>query len=197
MDRLNEILQTYKYPALLGLVGSVLIISGSFNSFGFSTKPPEIPKESIVSNTDTGELLKVDIGGAVEKPGLYTLPKNSRIDDLLKSAGGLLADVNTEFVAKQLNLSQKLIDGQKVYIPFQSESSTTAVLGTTNVNDSKDRKINLNTSTQSEIETLPGVGPSTAQKIISSRPFTNVNELLQKKIVGKALFEKIKDDIEI
>jgi DNA uptake protein ComE-like DNA-binding protein len=116
MDRLNEILSTYRYPMLLGLVGFVLIFSGSFSTmFHSQTENKPIPKESVVSNEQSGEVIKVDINGAVEKPGIFTLSKNARVDDLLKMAGGLKNDANAEFVAKQLNLSQKLNDGQKIY----------------------------------------------------------------------------------
>lgn len=198
MDRLNEILTTYKYPLLLGLVGTVLVLSGGVSQNLFQSPPKPPPKESLVS-TNNNEQIKVDIAGAVIKPGLYSLDKEARIDDLLKIAGGIDPNVNTEFISKQLNRSQKLTDGQKIYIPFKQEpvsaaiNTSTAVAGASTTN----QKISLNTSSQQELEELPGVGPSTASKIISSRPYESVEDLLSKKIVGKATFEKIKAQIEL
>ena len=204
MEKVNEVLNNYKYPLLLGLVGFVLIFSGSFSGMFTQSHEKPIPKESLVSNEQAGEVIKVDIAGAVEKPGIFTLSKNARVDDLLKMAGGIKSDANAEFVAKQLNLSQKLNDGQKIYIPYQGEKgfgsvagATTSLTGEISGNLSAASKVNLNSSTQAQLEELPGIGPSTAQKIIASRPFSSVEELIQKKAVGKSVYDKIKELVDI
>lgn len=205
MDRLNEILSVYKYPLLLGLVGFVLIFSGTFSQL-FSQKPEkEIPKESVISSEQSGEVIKVDIAGAVQTPGVFTLSKNARVEDLIKKAGGLNPQANAEFIAKQLNLSQKLNDGQKIYIPFQDEKTNGGVAGLSTsvgadlgVNSAAAQlRVNINTATQAQLEELPGIGPSTAQKIIAARPFSSIEELIQKKVVNKSVYEKVKDMVEI
>jgi len=198
MERLNDLLVSYKYPLLIGLVGSVLVFSGSIVSlFSVPTaQPKEFPAESLTGSSTT--IIKVDIAGAVQNPGVYELKKDTRIEELIKEAGGFKENVNTEYVSKSLNLSQKVSDSQKIYIPFKGEKTGIPVvagvskeLGITNT------KINLNTAVQSQLEELPGVGPSTSSKLIAGRPYRSPQDLLTKKIVGKAIFEKIKDLIEI
>ena len=200
MERVNEILQSYKYPLLLGLVGAVLIFSGSISSKLVTpqAESKQLPAESLSSSH---ALIKVDIAGAINKPGVYDLAKETRVDDLIKEAGGFHPEANAEFVAKQLNLSQKLADGQKIYIPFQGESvaevSTIQNGEITGNMGGVTQKININTGSQSQLEELPGIGPSTASKIIANRPYASLNDLLNKKSVGKATYDKIKDLIEI
>ncbi len=200
-------LNSYKYPLLLCFVGVVLIFSGAFSSNLFGgTKieaKKELPKESIVKN-DAG-LIKADISGAVNKPGVYSIPKDSRVEDLIKQAEGLKDDANAEFISKTLNLSQKLSDGTKVYIPFKDEKTPAAVMGissaaTGGITGSAallGQKISINNASQNQLEELPGVGPSTANKIIAGRPYAEINDLLSKKVVGKAVFEKIKELVDL
>jgi competence protein ComEA len=198
MDRLNEILRIYKYPLLIGLVGFILLFSGTFSSLlpTPQAETKELPKESLTSTAEL--LIKVDIGGAVNKPGVYELQKDKRIDDLLKEAGGFTPDANAEFISKGLNLSQKLSDGQKIYIPFKGESAVSGIIaGVPIAQVGIAGKINLNTAPQAALEELPGIGPSTASKIIAARPISSLNELVTKKVVGKATYDKIKDQLEI
>lgn len=200
MDRVNEILQSYKYPLLIGLVGVVLIFSGSFSTSLFYPKQSinkELPAESIVGSSS--KLLKVDIAGAVNKPGVYELTTDQRVEDLIKVAGGFSENANTEFISKSLNLSQKVSDSQKIYIPFAQESIESGVVaGASTVNNSNlNSKVSINKGNQSELESLPGIGPTTASKIIANRPYAKIDDLLDKKAVGKATFEKIKELIEI
>lgn len=198
MERLNELLVSYKYPLLIGLVGSILIFSGSivsvFSSPTEQTK--EFPKESLTESSTAN--IKVDIAGAVQEPGVYELKKDTRIEELIKEAGGFKENVNAEYVSKSLNLSQKVSDSQKIYIPFKGEkNSIHAVAGASIALGTENTKVNLNTATQSQLEELSGVGPSTSSKLIAGRPYQSPQDLLTKKIIGKATFEKIKDLIEI
>ncbi len=197
MSQINEILTGYKYPLLIGLVGVMLLFSGSLGSFSLlpEQKLAEIPAESL---TDVSQIMiKVDIAGAVVKPGVYELKKETRVEELVGEAGGFHRNANPEFVSKSLNLSQKLSDSQKIYIPFKGESSGINTSESTVLTPETKGKINVNTASQSVLEELPGVGPSTSSKIIAGRPYTSLNDLLSKKIVGKAVFEKIKDQIEL
>src|SRR5688572_2049069 len=107
MERVSEILQTYKYPGLICLVGVVMVFFGT-SSPSFTQSAPsvkELPKESLVNIEELK--IKVDIGGAVLNPGVYTLEKDSRVEDLIREAGGLDASASAEYVTKRLNLSQK------------------------------------------------------------------------------------------
>lgn len=190
MEALNEKLGQYKIPLVLSIVGLVLIVGGIFSS-GLLTKPKEFPKESIISK-ENNTFIKVDVSGAVKLPGVHSLGATSRVEDAIKAAGNFTENVNQEFISKSLNLSQKLSDGQKIYIPFEGEVFSGGVQGV-----SVTGKISLNNATQAEIETLPGVGPVTASKIISSRPYNDVAQLISKKAVSKSVYEKIKDLVQV
>ena len=137
-----------------------------------------------------GEIM-VHVDGAVLRPGVYKLSGEARVDDAIKAAGGTVSDAD----GTKVNLAAKLIDGQKVYVPTTSEqvvSGQGLVVG-----QSQNGLISINSGTQAELESLPGVGPVTAQKIISLRPYGSVEELLSKKVVGASTFEKIKDKVTI
>lgn len=198
MDSINEKLNQYKFPIALSLVGLVLIVGGIFSSNltskkEISSSDPKI-RASLVENTQ----IKVDISGAVVAPAVYTLATNSRIEDLIKLAGGFVASASAEYVTKQLNLSAKLTDGQKVYIPYEGEKwvgSGSNLLGA--AGGTSFAKVGINSAPQAQLETLPGVGPATALKIINARPYSQITELFLKKAVSKSVFEKVKDLVDL
>ncbi len=183
-DKIYEFINDYKIPLTFTvlavfLMGTAIFLWQSSNS---SDKISFSQEE-----TEAGPI-KVDIEGAVLRPGVYELLSGSRISDLLIKAGGLTAEADREWVSKTLNLAAKLADGGKVYIPTKNTTNTT---NTTN------NSININTATASELDTLPGVGPVTAQKIIDGRTYQTVEELLSRKIVGQSTFEKIKGSLSV
>ncbi len=185
-------IEKYKLPIGLSILGLVLITGGILTSGKTLQKAKQFPKESLVESV---KLISVDVSGAVKKPGVYQLQEGKRIEDVIKLAEGFADNANQEYISKYLNLAQKLVDGSKVYIPQEGEQSTVANVpaGITAVNT----KVNINTASQAEIEALPGIGPVTAAKIISSRPYQNIEELTSKKVVGQAVFEKIKDQVVV
>jgi len=120
--------------------------------------------------TSTPEPVTVFINGQVEAPWIYTLHYDSIVQDALNAAGGFTAEAFEDVV----NLAQPLTDGMQVYVPAKDDSAAVAVpLISTPPAISKDGGagglIDLNTATKSELETLPGIGPSTAQKILDYR----------------------------
>lgn len=187
-----QYIDQFKIPIALSLVGVVLILGGIFAS---SQKPQtkNFPKESLIEAQKT---ISVDVSGAVQKPGVYKLQEGSRVEDAIKLAGGILEDSNKEYVSKYLNLALKLTDGSKVYVPFAGETQFPNTQGQGGVAGVA-TKVNINTSSQAELEALPGIGPVTASKIISDRPYQKIEDLVDKKIVSKSVFEKIKDSITI
>lgn len=188
-DNLLPLLERFKLPIALSFLGLVLIIGGIFSSGLNKQKNNEFPKESLVEGV---KLLSIDVSGAVLNPGVYKLKDGSRIEDGIKAAGGFLEEASFEYISKSLNLAQKLTDGSKLYIPFKGESYSGGVSGSV-AGTNTQAKVNINASTQGELEALPGIGPVTASKIISNRPYQQIEELVGKKVVGKAVFEKIKD----
>ncbi|OGE30344.1 hypothetical protein A2631_01040 [Candidatus Daviesbacteria bacterium RIFCSPHIGHO2_01_FULL_44_29] len=204
MDRIKDILSNPKTSLALCLLGGVLIIGGLVTN-GFAKpklpttlKAADFPAKSIDSSVSE---FKVDVSGAVANPGVYSLPNDSRVEDAIKAAGGFSLDANGEFVAKSLNLSAKLIDGSKIYIPKKGETggvlSATVGLSNQSSANSVNSLVGINSGTESELDSLPGVGPVTAKKIVSSRPYTSLDELVSKKVVSASVFAKIQGQIDL
>ena len=142
----------------------------------------------------------IDISGEVINPGVYRLTGEVRVNDILIKAGGLSANADRDWVAKNLNLAQKLVDGQKIYIPNEVESKKLKVESDGVLGVLTDNKIvRINSATIEQLDTLSGVGPSIAKKIIDYRTknggFKNIEELKLVSGIGDKLFEEIKDGI--
>jgi len=148
----------------------------------------------------------VDLAGAVENPDVYELSSGARLKDALKLAGGLSANADRDFFSRNFNLSRLLSDQEKIYIPSAFEVSK-GIFGpaeaanlnqpNTGQTNSNVDLININTAALEELDQLPGVGKVTAEKIIRGRPYQSVDQLLNNKIVGKSVFEKIKNLITV
>lgn len=137
--------------------------------------------------------IKIHILGQVNYNGILELEEGSRIDDAIKQAGGITdqADIS------KINLAYKLLDGQKLYIPSITDEEIEYILE----NEKIEEKININTATQTELETLPGVGPSLALKILNYRKengkFKTIEEIQNVSGVGENKYEEIKEKITI
>ena len=123
-------------------------------------------------------------------PGVYELEGGKRINDALVAAGGLAAGADREWVEKNINRSSLLIDGQKIYIPRQQQKQLGGQAA-----EVKSNLININTASESQLDTLSGIGPVTAGKIINNRPYSQIEELTSKKVVSQKVFDQIKDKI--
>lgn len=138
--------------------------------------------------------IRVDIAGAVEKPGVYQISENSIVEDLIKQAGGLKSNVDKKRLAQNINRAQSLEDGDKVYIPIKGESIGPSRVG-------GEVKINLNTAKAEELELLPGVGTMTAARIISYRReiggFKRIEDVLGVQYMTVQTFNSFKDLVEI
>jgi competence protein ComEA len=141
----------------------------------------------------------VDVEGAVMEPGLHRLPAESRVGDAIAAAGGYGPQVDIAAAAARLNLAERLTDGAKVHVPALGESaglpSATHDPGGPAQVGPASGLVDLNHATADELDTLPGVGPVTAAKIIGAReeaPFGSVDELLSRGVLGPATFEKLK-----
>ncbi|WP_170311685.1 helix-hairpin-helix domain-containing protein [Vallitalea okinawensis] len=144
------------------------------------------------------ELIKVHVSGAVAHPDVvYTLEKDSRVEDAIKAAG----DLSDEADLKYINLAAKIKDGQKIYIPSKSDDPNEIMnLIADNIKiDTIDGLININTASKIELMTLKGIGESTATKIINYREengaFQTLEELKYVNGIGEATFESIKNEI--
>ncbi len=177
--------------AVIALGGSgAETIAGPEHAFGaLGTAGPLAP---------TGEVV-VDVTGAVVNPGVYRLPPGSRIGDAIDSAGGFSPRVDAERVAVELNLAATLSDGAQLRVPSRDDEDPGAG-GTGGSGGGADgggagELVNLNVATQAELESLPGIGPVTAGKIMESRagaPFRTVDELRERGLVGEKTFEDLR-----
>lgn len=136
----------------------------------------------------------VDIKGEVKDPGVYELKSTQRIVDAIQVAGGFLSEADQ----KQVNLAQKLTDEMVIYIPKVGEEGVSSLPP---LNEGNDGKINLNQATIEQLETLPGIGPSKAEDILSYREevgsFKAIEDLKEVSGIGEKTFEKLKDLISV
>ncbi|MDO4553219.1 MAG: helix-hairpin-helix domain-containing protein [Bacillota bacterium] len=139
----------------------------------------------------------VDIAGAIEKPGVYHLEEGSRLYQLIELAGGLAADADMRY----LNRAAVLEDQQKIYIYTEDEAEKEAVKELSSAQGSEGASVNINTADTKALETLSGVGPSTAAKIIAYRqeygPFKSIEEIKNVSGIGEKTFETIRDRIRV
>lgn len=195
---LETFFERYRLPLLIAFLGIILVGAGIL--FLGLAKPED--KIEIISSEEKNvqETIFVDIEGAIEKPGVYELPSGSRMNDLLIACGGFSAEADREWAEKSLNKAQKLTDGIKIYVPKTGETpkSTTSSTGLTGgTGNSSGGLVNINTASKSELEALWGIGPVTAQKIIDSRPYQTVEELLAKKILYRNVYQRIESQLTV
>ena len=215
-----------EYKLFLGLVAVGLVVGGVF--FFWPKPTPQAP-ETVISQlemveqksspkgdssftsssqerseekTDSSqEKIMVDVKGAVGQAGVYELPVGSRVYDAVQKAGGMTDEANSQSV----NLAQKLEDESIVYVAKNGEEVApvaSASAGTTGgENQQKDGKVNLNTATEAELQTISGIGQKRAQDIIAYREekgkFQSVDELKNVSGIGQKMLEKLKEHVTV
>jgi competence protein ComEA len=136
--------------------------------------------------TNTPGMLTVYVSGAVATPGVYTVPDGSRVDAAIEAAGGFLEGAEKD----SINLAKPLEDGQQINVP--------GVVDTSHVNAGR---VDINVATVTELETLPGIGPTAAQAIVDYRlqngPFQAVEDIQNVPGIGPATYDGIRDYITI
>ena len=148
-----------------------------------------------------GEVV-VDVQGAVLRPGVQRLAAGSRVGDAIAAAGGYGPRVDAARAGAELNLAAPVADGDRIVVPARGDAaaSQTSGNGGAGGGDGGGGLVNINAASASELDELPGVGPVTAQKIIDARaeqPFATVEELRDRKVVGAATFEKLRDLVTV
>ena len=139
----------------------------------------------------------VDIGGAVENPGVYEVAKNTRLFEVIEMAGGLSEDADPDHV----NRASFVEDGQKIIIPEKgSEDPGDQISAAILTPEAGSGLVNINTASADELKTLTGIGDVTAEKIIeyrSSTAFKSKEDIMSVDGIGSKTYEKIKDDITV
>jgi competence protein ComEA len=186
----------YRLPLFLVGLSIIALLSAGllFIKTVQHTEPIQFSSDgSIIDSASQSAKLAIDVSGAVVAPGVYMISVGSRVIDAITIAGGLTAQADTEAIAATINQASILSDGAKVYIPIQGK--TTQQTEGSSVISSK--TISINTASVSELDTLSGVGPVTAKKIIDNRPYTNLVDLVTKKAMGQSLFDKLKNQLTL
>ena len=133
----------------------------------------------------------VYISGAVGAPDVYELPLDARIKDLVLAAGGLTADADPE----QINLAERLKDSTHIHVPRRGEAPAADAVVADTADTVQSGPLDINTASASDLDGLPGIGQSFADRIIEYRttngPFASVEDLQKVKGIGAALFAKI------
>ncbi|MCI8640406.1 MAG: DUF655 domain-containing protein [Clostridia bacterium] len=199
----------------------VLIIGITIGIYMFFTKENDNIEEIMIEETNITEQnnnIVVYITGCINNSGVYEMQEENRISDLIEKAGGFTKEADTN----NINLAYKLEDEMKIYIPSKNETKNQLEEKTNyqqdneayisrgksdletkeyNNNTNKMQKININTATQTELETLPGIGASTALKIIEYRKekgkFKSIEDIKNIKGIGENKYNKIKELIKI
>lgn len=141
-----------------------------------------------VENDNFNEEIYVHICGRVKNPGLIKLSSDSRVIDAVEASGGVFEDADLD----KINLAKKLKDEERVYIPKIEEQTSSVDIGDGNLEGGQ---ININTAEKSELETLPGIGPKMAEKIIEHRQneeFSSIEDIKSVSGIGDKKFEEIK-----
>ncbi|MGH3474361.1 MAG: helix-hairpin-helix domain-containing protein [Aeromicrobium sp.] len=142
------------------------------------------------SASPSGELV-IDVEGRVKRPGIVTLPAGSRVHDAIAEAGGVRGKVDSS----TLNMARVLTDGEQILVGVQPVAGDAATSGTS----APGARISLGTATLEQLDTLPGIGPVTAQAILDHRtehgPFTSVDDLLDVKGIGEKTLSDIRDQV--
>ena len=165
------------------LVGAAYLFLGRQPQAAIGVTPP--PPTAAPTATATPAPLRVYVSGAVRQAQVYLLPPGSIVQDAVAAAGP-----SAEADCELLNLARPLQDGEHIYVPRQGETppptepppSPSQTIG----------PVNVNTATADQMDTLPGIGPALAQRIITHRPYSHVDDLLRVPGIGPATLEKIR-----
>lgn len=211
-----EMLKEYKWqialPAAAGLLMATFLIfsqPAKSDQTGLTELPQTEQASSssdLVEETSTEESeelsqLVVDVKGAVEKPGLYTLEVGSRVNDAVEAAGGLTSQADP----KSINLAQKLSDEAVVYVASKDENILVVASSTASSAMSQDEKnttlVNLNTATEADLQTISGIGAKRAADIIVYREanggFKSVDDLNNVSGIGDKTMESIRPYVTV
>ena len=186
---------TNREKLLIGII--IILIGGYLFIFNKPQSQRESPPIKIEENQENPRVA-VHIGGAVKSPGLYYLDSTARVADAIEKAGGPTSDADLD----SINLASHITDGMKILVPSKINKITgeNTEVSSSN-NPGTPGKININTASSKDLDTLPGIGEVLAQRIVSYRetngPFKSIEDLLKVSGIGKKKLESIKDLIVV
>ncbi|WP_099810953.1 helix-hairpin-helix domain-containing protein [Streptococcus suis] len=211
-----EMLKEYKWqialPAAAGLLMATFLIFSQpaksdqtgltdFPQTEQTSSSQEQTEETSTEVSEDPSQLVVDVKGAVEKPGLYTLEAGARVNDAVEAAGGLTSQADP----KSINLAQKLSDEAVVYVASKDEKISVVASTTASSAMSSEEKntslVNLNTATEADLQTISGIGAKRATDIIAYREanggFKSVDDLNNVSGIGDKTMESIRPYVTV
>lgn len=206
---------------------AVLIVGCIITGFiSTDNKEKSLPMGSMLQSSQTAAVSKsaqvktvrVQVSGAVLEPGIYDLPANCRVEEVIAAAGGITENADSE----RVNLVRKVRDGMQIRVPVQKAARTsrtqrknaqaTAGYGAsttkkssssragTEKNNSAVQRVRINSASAGELQQLPGIGPALAQRIVQTRSrgrFSSADDLLRVPGIGKAKLAKLRNYVEV
>ena len=192
--QLPEISRRRALAYVLALL-AVLTLAGRLALRSQDVSPVAAPLKNLRAAPTPARKVVVHVVGQVFRPGLYTLPDGSRVNDAIEKAGGAKPRAALELV----NLAAPVADGQQVVVPSRREAAEAAAGGS--LGGAARGKVHLNSATLDQLDELPGVGPVTAQKILDYREahgaFGSVNELDAVPGIGPARLAELRDLVDL
>jgi competence protein ComEA len=177
----------------LGAIAALLIALSLF--VVVSGKSEEVVVEAIMPTQMIAPALIIDVTGEVVLPGVYELPAGSRVIDAIKAAGG----ARPKAALSDLNLARVIKDGEQIYVDPIYKAGVTIRAGSKAA--APRGPININRASTSELDSLDGIGPVIAKRIIAYRtingPFIAVEDLLKVSGIGDAKFAQFKEKIRV
>jgi competence protein ComEA len=158
----------------------------------FAETDPDSPSGTATTTT-SASIVFVHAAGAVAHPGVYQVPSDARVADVVAAAGGAAPDADLN----RVNLAAVVEDGQQVYVPRVGEAVVTPSPGA----DTGGGPVNINTADAGDLESLPGIGPATAAAIVDHRvehgSFRSVDDLLDVPGIGEAKLAQLRDLVTV
>ncbi len=189
---MNELLERHRIPIVGALSLLLLAAAGIILLRRPTPEPIEIVEPSPAAEP-TPASVAVYVTGAVVNPGVYYLPHDSRVEEALKAAGGPVAEADLN----RVNLAQRVHDEEQIYVPEIGEQNPPVALDKT----SSGALVNVNTASATELQTLPGIGPTLAQSILDHReahgPFGAIEDIMDVRGIGEGLFAGMRDLITV
>ncbi len=186
----------------IGLIITIVLLAGLYISKNIKSPSEETQKQS-QANSENNQIISIDISGAILKPGVYQMKAGERITDIISKSGGYTSEVDIVYIEKNINQAEKLRDSQKIYIPRVNDQlassgasmQTKPLSGETSTGAAG--RVSINSASKSELEALPEIGEVTADKIIASRPYSDITQLVDKGALKQVSYDKIKDKLSL
>lgn len=210
------------------LIFITILLAGCIITSLISTNDKEKPlagssllqsaQSAVTSKAVQAKTVRVQVSGAVLEPGIYDVPANCRVEEVIAAAGGLTENADSE----RVNLVRKVRDGMQIRVPVQKAARTSrtqrknaqaksglgesasgksgSVKAGSGRNNSIMQSVRINSASASELQQLPGIGPALAQRIVETRSrwrFASVEDLLRVPGIGKAKLAKLRDYVEV